>query len=61
MSKQAKQSHYQEKLKAGKQLYGPGCCANKLSDAEVNRAKSNAQAREHFRCFTHGRDFCRVC
>jgi len=33
-------SQYTEKRESGKMMYGPGCCANKITDAQVSNAKS---------------------
>ncbi len=39
----ANRSHYAEKRESGKMMYGPGCCANKLTDGNVTSAKARRQ------------------
>lgn len=39
----SKESAYGKKRNAGNQMYGPGCCAHKLTDAQVARATRHAQ------------------
>ena len=44
-----KKSKYREKVEAGNQMYGPGCCAHKVPPAQIERRKQEAAARGHFR------------
>jgi len=41
-------SHYAQKRDSGQQMYGPGCCAHKVTDAQIQRAKDAARSRGHF-------------
>jgi hypothetical protein len=41
-------SKYAEKRDGGNQMYGPGCCAHKVTDAQVAAGKERARARGHF-------------
>ena len=36
-------SRYAAKRDAGQQMYGPGCCAHKITDAQVRAAKDRAE------------------
>lgn len=36
------QSRYKEKQMRGEQMYGPGCCAHKLTAAQIDAAKRRA-------------------
>lgn len=45
----ATKSRYAQKLESGMQMYGPGCCAHKLSAGQIQAAKVDAHARGHFR------------
>ncbi len=38
-----KQSHYAEKRARGNQMYGPGCCAHKISEDRVAAARERAR------------------
>ena len=44
----AKKSQYAAKRESGQQMYGPGCCAHKVTPAEIERARQRAQERGHF-------------
>ena len=44
-----KKSRYKEKFDNGNQMYGPGCCAHKVTPAQVDKVKRDADARGHFR------------
>lgn len=35
-------SKYSRKVKAGQQMYGPGCCAHKISPEKIAAAKRGA-------------------
>jgi hypothetical protein len=37
-------SRYALKVKAGNQMYGPGCCPHKRSDAEMQALRSRLRA-----------------
>lgn len=41
-------SKYGKKRASGKMMYGPGCCAHHISQAEVDKARQRAQAAGHF-------------
>lgn len=36
----SQQSKYATKRESGKMMYGPGCCANKMSDGQLASAKA---------------------
>jgi hypothetical protein len=44
----ARRSKYGEKREAGNQMYGPGCCAHKVTDSQVQKAREAAEKRGHF-------------
>lgn len=45
-------SRYATKRDQGQQMYGPGCCAHKVTDSQINAAKDRARDRGHFRVST---------
>lgn len=47
MSEQRRKSKYAEKRDRGDQMYGPGCCAHKVTLSQVNAAKDAAKASGH--------------
>lgn len=46
-------SKYAKKLMGGNQMYGPGCCAHTVTQAQINKRKEEARRNGHFR----GRQF----
>lgn len=40
--KDGKSSTYAAKVANGNQMYGPGCCAHRVTDAQLQAAKKNA-------------------
>jgi hypothetical protein len=43
-----RKSGYAAKLAIGNQMYGPGCCAHKVTDTQVAKVKALAKERGHF-------------
>jgi hypothetical protein len=43
-----KKSKYAQKRDGGQQMYGPGCCAHKITDAQIANAKDRARRNGHF-------------
>jgi hypothetical protein len=43
----SKRSKYAEKVAAGNQMYGPGCCAHKVTYAQVEARKLEAYRSGH--------------
>lgn len=41
------ESRYAAKLARGRQMYGPGCCANKVTDEQVRKTRLRAIAEGH--------------
>ena len=41
-------SKYAQKFDKGERMYGPGCCAHKVSDAQIAAAKERARKAGHF-------------
>jgi len=59
-----KVSKYQRKVREGRQMYGPGCCANRNfmePQPAVDKARAEALTRGHFQCFKHRENFCKQC
>lgn len=48
MSEQRRKSRYAEKRDGGKQMYGPGCCAHRITVAQIERRKAEVRAEKHF-------------
>lgn len=48
MSEQTKgrESKYAKKVAEGNQMYGPGCCAHKVTPAQIAAAKKRAAEEE---------------
>jgi hypothetical protein len=42
-------SRYMEKVDAGKQMYGPGCCAHTVTGEAVRKAKEEARHNGTYR------------
>ncbi len=42
------QSPYGKKRASGNMMYGPGCCAHKVSPEQIAKAKQAARERGHF-------------
>ena len=49
MSEQRAKSKYAQKVASKKQVYGPGCCAHTISEAQVAAAKREAVRSGHVR------------
>ncbi len=45
-------SKYARKVKAGNQMYGPGCCGHKIKDDQIQQAKRAAR-REGIAAFEY--------
>lgn len=44
----AHKSKYAEKRESGRMMYGPGCCAHKVTNAQVSASIERARKRGHF-------------
>jgi hypothetical protein len=42
------ESRYAKKVAAGNQMYGPGCCAHRITDAQMAARRNEARIRGHF-------------
>jgi hypothetical protein len=40
-------SPYAKKVQRGEQMYGPGCCAHKVTDAQIAAARKRAREEGH--------------
>lgn len=48
MAGEQTKSHYAQKIERGEQMYGPGCCAHKVTAGQIQAAKTEAHRRGHF-------------
>lgn len=45
---QSGKSRYADKVKSGTQMYGPGCCAHKVSSEQMAATRRRARESGHF-------------
>lgn len=44
---QSGKSRYADKVKKGEQMYGPGCCAHRISNEQLAAVRRRARENEH--------------